>query len=82
MYAASTATTVWACVATVVAMPSPSPAALAKGIATLAVNERAMLLSSYVPFCVIPLIMTVDMVFRIHGMVTEALFVRQASKSK
>ncbi|KAJ7509892.1 transmembrane protein 6/97 [Mycena galericulata] len=82
VYAASTATTVWPCVATIVATPGPSPAALARGIATVSADERAMLLASYVPFCVVPLVMTVDMAFRVHGIVSDALSVRQAAKSK
>ncbi|KAF7294369.1 putative membrane protein [Mycena chlorophos] len=60
VYAASTATTVWACLATVVATP-------------LASNELAMLLASYVPFFLIPLVMTIDMAFRVQGIVSDAL---------
>ncbi|KAJ7625504.1 transmembrane protein 6/97 [Roridomyces roridus] len=70
VYAASTATTVWACVATIIATPG------------LAADELGMLLSSYIPFCVIPLIMTVDMAFRLHRMVADALSAQEASKSK
>ncbi|KAJ6527264.1 transmembrane protein 6/97 [Mycena vulgaris] len=58
VYGASTATTVW-----------PS---LARGLATLTADQRLMLLSSYVPFCVLSLVMTVDMAFRVHGIVRRA----------
>ncbi|KAJ7117711.1 transmembrane protein 6/97 [Mycena epipterygia] len=82
VYAASTVTTVWACVVTIIATPSPSPAALARGIATVSADQRAMLLASYVPFCLIPLVMTVDMAFRVHGIVVDALAAREAVKRK
>ncbi|KAJ7491916.1 transmembrane protein 6/97 [Mycena latifolia] len=82
VYAASTATTVWACVATILAIPGPSPVTLARGIASVSADQRAMLLSAYVPFCVIPLIMTVDMAFRVHAIVGDALSAREASKKK
>ncbi|KAJ6527265.1 transmembrane protein 6/97 [Mycena vulgaris] len=82
VYGASTATTVWPCVATILATPGPSPAALARGLATLTTDQRLMLFSSYVPFCVLPFVMTVDMAFRVHGIVTDALSVREAGKRK
>ncbi|KAF7332386.1 putative membrane protein [Mycena kentingensis (nom. inval.)] len=82
VYAASTATTVWPCLATIIATPAPSTDALARGVATLAPQERAMLLSSYVPFFLIPLIMTLDMSFRIYGLVNDALEVREIEKIK
>ncbi|KAJ7781884.1 transmembrane protein 6/97 [Mycena maculata] len=82
VYAASTATTVWPCVVTIYATPGPSPVALARGIATLTADQRAMLFSSYVPFCIVPLVMTVDMAFRVHAIVVESLSARQAAKSK
>ncbi|KAJ7068689.1 transmembrane protein 6/97 [Mycena amicta] len=69
IYAASTATTVWACLATIVT-------------STVAPHELAMLLSSYVPFFIIPLVMTVDMAFRIHHIVNDALALRKTTKQK
>ncbi|KAJ7140277.1 transmembrane protein 6/97 [Mycena crocata] len=82
VYAASTVTTVWPCVMTILATPEPSPAALARGIATLSTDQRAMLLASYVPFCVIPFVMTIDMAFRLHSIVGDALNARDAGKKK
>ncbi|KAJ7176636.1 transmembrane protein 6/97 [Mycena filopes] len=80
VYAASTVTTVWPCVLTIVATPGPSAAALVSGITTLLPDQRAMLLASYVPFCLIPLLMTVDMAFRLHGIVSDALMARETLK--
>ncbi|KAJ6619956.1 transmembrane protein 6/97 [Mycena sp. CBHHK59/15] len=82
VYAASTATTVLPCVTTILATPPPSPAALAQGIATLSPDQRAMLLASYVPFFVVPLLMAVDMAFRVSGLVGDALAARVATKIK
>ncbi|KAJ7040750.1 transmembrane protein 6/97 [Mycena alexandri] len=82
VYAASTVTTVWPCVLTIVAAPGPSPAALAAGIATLSPDQRAMLLASYVPFCLIPLLMTVDMAFRLYAIVDDTLAAREIIKKQ
>ncbi|KAJ7254642.1 transmembrane protein 6/97 [Mycena haematopus] len=82
VYGASTATTVWPCVLTLLAIPEPSPAALASGIATLSFDQRIMLLASYVPFFFLPLLMTVDMAFRLHDIVGETLSAREAVKIK
>ncbi|KAJ7696423.1 transmembrane protein 6/97 [Mycena rosella] len=82
VYAASMATTVWPCVMSILATPGPSPAVLAHGLATLSEDQRAMLLASYVPFFLIPFIMTGDMAFRVHGIVGNALSMREASKRK
>ncbi|KAJ7678203.1 transmembrane protein 6/97 [Mycena polygramma] len=82
VYGASTATTVWPCVWTLLATPEPSPAALASGIATLTPDQRVMLLASYVPFCFLPLLMAVDMAFRLQGIVRDALSAREAVKRK
>ncbi|KAJ6466924.1 transmembrane protein 6/97 [Mycena sanguinolenta] len=82
VYGASTATTVWPCVLTLLAIPEPSPAALASGIATLSPDQRVMLLASYVPFLLLPLLMTVDMAFRLHGIVGDNLAAREASRRK
>ncbi|KAF7302056.1 putative membrane protein [Mycena indigotica] len=69
VYAASTATTVWPCLMTIVS-------------SNVAPHEQAMLLSSYVPFFVIPLVMTIDMAFRVHGLVSVALLAQSAAKQK
>ncbi|KAK7052314.1 putative membrane protein [Favolaschia claudopus] len=82
VYGASTTTTVWPCLWTLLAIPGPSPAALASGIATLTFEQRAMLLSSYVPFCLLPLLMTVDMALRLHSIVGKALAASNADKTK
>jgi hypothetical protein len=41
-----------------------------------------MLLGSYVPFFLLPLLMTVDMAFRLHGIISDTLSAREAIKRK
>ncbi|CAK5267547.1 unnamed protein product [Mycena citricolor] len=82
VYAASTTTTVWPCVTTILATPGPSAAALAAGVTTLTFEQRTMLLSSYVPFLLVPLVMTVDMALRLQRLSSEAIATREAMKAK
>lgn len=69
IYAASTSTTTLPCLTTVLAVPrTEDPTAAFK---TVAVTDAQliMLLSSYVPFLLIPLFMTLDMAWRISKMI-------------
>jgi hypothetical protein len=65
VYAASTSTTVIPCLAVVLATPAATAGTLAGATASLTTAQRTLLLSSYVPFFVIPLVMTIDMAFRV-----------------
>ncbi|KAF8518934.1 transmembrane protein 6/97 [Hysterangium stoloniferum] len=71
IYAASTTTTLLPCLATVLAVPTTEDAKIAYATAAVTDGQRLLLLSSYVPFLAIPLIMTLDMALRlsklIHG---------------
>jgi hypothetical protein len=51
--------------AVVLATPATTAGTLAGTTASLTTAQRTLLLSSYVPFFVIPLVMTVDMAFRV-----------------
>jgi hypothetical protein len=62
-YGASTATTTLACVATFL-YGTPAP--------LLTASQRIFLLSSYVPFLLIPLAMAVDSAFRLVSIAGEA----------
>ncbi|TBU30442.1 transmembrane protein 6/97 [Dichomitus squalens] len=63
IYAASTATTTIPCLAVILSTPvSPTPLS---GISITA-EQRLLLLSSYIPFCLVPLVMTFDMAFRVQ----------------
>ena len=71
IYAASTTTTVIPCVAILLNTPvseNPVP-----GIISVTASQRQLLLSSYVPFLLLPLLMTVDMAFRILALVRTGL---------
>ncbi|KAF8500516.1 transmembrane protein 6/97 [Gautieria morchelliformis] len=69
VYGASTATTTLPCLTTVLAVPTAEDARAA--VTTVAVTDaqRLLLLSSYVPFLLVPLIMTLDMAWRVSKMI-------------
>ncbi|KAI6141748.1 transmembrane protein 6/97 [Pisolithus tinctorius] len=69
MYGASTATTVLPCLALLLSTPTTSPATVAAGIHSVTSFQRILLLSSYIPFLVIPLLIAVDMAFRLSKLV-------------
>ncbi|KAI0370743.1 hypothetical protein BV20DRAFT_240494 [Pilatotrama ljubarskyi] len=86
IYAASTTTTTLPCLAVILSTPvSPTPlttssvaseAAKTLGL-SLSAEQRLLLLSSYIPFFLVPLVMTIDMAFRVHDLVSAG---RQAQK--
>ena len=66
IYAASTATTTIPCLAVILSTPvSPTPLS---GISVTA-EQRLLLLSSYIPFCLVPLVMTFDMASRVQKLI-------------
>ncbi|PPQ91497.1 hypothetical protein CVT25_013754 [Psilocybe cyanescens] len=65
IYGASSATTTLACLAFVLQTPELTPATLAQGIASITSEQRFLLLSSYIPFLVIALLISVDMALRV-----------------
>lgn len=86
LYGASTATTTLACIATVVQAPTPTPALLANlhitGIVPLTSSQKTMLLGSYIPYCLIPLLMALDIGYRVHAIVNTAIKASDAAKRK
>ncbi|KIK99355.1 hypothetical protein PAXRUDRAFT_822835 [Paxillus rubicundulus Ve08.2h10] len=69
VYAASTATTTLPCLAVLLATPITSAQTIAAGIPSVTSFQRLLLLSSYVPFFLLPLFMTVDMALRVIKLV-------------
>ncbi|KAG6326814.1 hypothetical protein ID866_12275, partial [Astraeus odoratus] len=68
-YGASTATTVLPCLATLFATPITSAETMAAGVPPFTSFQQLLLLSSYFPFLLIPLMMAVDMAFRLSKFV-------------
>ncbi|KAH9893332.1 transmembrane protein 6/97 [Cubamyces lactineus] len=65
IYAASTTTTTLPCLAVILSTPiSPTPLS-ASGI-SLTAEQSLLLLSSYIPFFLVPLVMTIDMAIRVQ----------------
>jgi hypothetical protein len=50
-------------------MPATTAGTIAAKTASLSIAQRTLLLSSYVPFFLVPLVMTVDMGMRLLGYV-------------
>jgi hypothetical protein len=69
VYGASTATTTLPCLAVLLATPITSAQTIAAGIQSVTSFQRLLLLSSYVPFFLLPLFMTVDMALRVVKLV-------------
>lgn len=82
IYGASTATTTLPCVAIILATPTTSPATVAQGIVSVTAAQRLLLLSSYVPFMVIPFVMAVDMAIRIAGLIKKGAALELKSKTQ
>ena len=80
VYAASTATTTLACIAVVLAAPDASASDAPAPGRALTPEQRLLLLSSYVPFFLVPLVMALDMGARVHRLVGEATAARRAVK--
>ncbi|KAI8985740.1 transmembrane protein 6/97 [Trametes punicea] len=89
IYAASTTTTTLPCLAVILSTPiSPSPlttssvgleASNALGI-SLSAEQRLLLLSSYIPFFLVPLIMTLDMALRVQNLITAGQGMQKNAK--
>ena len=81
IYGASTATTTLACVAVILAAPQATVDTIASNIAAVTPEQRTLLLSSYVPFLIIPFVMTVDMGIRVSRLVHAGLKAQGTKKS-
>ena len=82
LYGASTATTTLPCVAVIFQTPETTASTIAQNIASVTSAQRLLLLSSYIPFLLIPLIMAVDMAFRVLNLVEAGVRGADANKSK
>lgn len=82
IYAASTTTTTLPCLAVVFATPLTSPETLAAKAISITYEQRLLLLSSYIPFFLIPLFMTIDMALRISKLMQAGLHAQHTSKAR
>jgi len=73
LYASSTATTTLACVFHILQTPKTTPETLAQNLPSITPDQRLMLLSSYIPYFLIPFIMAVDMGIRTYKLVKIAI---------
>jgi len=80
LYGASTCTTTLACIAAVLDTPAASAVTIAQNIVSITSEQRAMLLFSYVPFCVIPLVLAVDMALRLQKLASVGIRALESSK--
>jgi len=69
-YAASSATTTLACIATVLSTPETTASTLAQNLPSVTNEQRLMLLSSYIPFFLVPFIMAIDMTIRLTNIIS------------
>ncbi|KAI0675905.1 transmembrane protein 6/97 [Trametes maxima] len=78
VYAASTTTTTLPCLTTILATPvSPAPL---PNLISLTAEQRLLLLSSYIPFFLVPLVMTLDMAFRVQKLLSPSGHAQKSSK--
>ncbi|KAG1728110.1 transmembrane protein 6/97 [Suillus lakei] len=81
IYAASTTTTILPCLSVLLTTPITSPQTIAEKVVSVTTFQRFLLLSSYIPFFVIPLIMTVDMASRLSKLITTGIDAADNKKS-
>jgi len=80
LYGASTCTTTFACIAAILDTPTTSAVTIAQKIVSITPEQRAMLLFSYVPFCIIPLFLAVDMALRLQKLASVGIRALESSK--
>ncbi|KAI0316064.1 transmembrane protein 6/97 [Amylostereum chailletii] len=78
LYGASTATTTLACLGVLFATPTTSSVTIAEGLVSIAPTQRAMLLSSYLPYFLLPLWMAIDMAFRVQALIAKNVHAERA----
>lgn len=82
IYGASTATTTLPCLAVVLTTPITSAETIAASIASVTAQQRFSLLASYIPFFLLPLLISVDMAFRILHLIREGERAKVAAKTR
>lgn len=80
VYGASTATTTLPCLSVLFTTPITSVQTIAAGVQSITVFQRFLLLSSYLPFFLLPLFMTLDMAVRITKLVQAGVEVTAGKK--
>ncbi|CCM04167.1 uncharacterized protein FIBRA_06329 [Fibroporia radiculosa] len=82
VYATSATITALPCVTVLLATPFTSPETIAANIVSITPAQRTMLLSSYIPFFLLPLLMVVDLSFRVLKLVNAGVAAERAAKQK
>lgn len=81
VYGASTATTTLPCLTVLLSTPITSAQAIAAGVYSITESQRLLLLSSYLPFFLIPLFMALDMTVRVAKLQRAGLMVEAGKKN-
>jgi len=82
LYGASACTATFACLAAFINIPTTSAATIAQKVISVTPQQRIMLLSSYVPFVIIPLCLAVDMALRLQKLASVGIRALESSKEK
>jgi hypothetical protein len=82
LYGASACTATFACLAAITNIPTTSAAIIAQKVVSVTPQQRVMLLSSYVPFFIIPLCLAVDMALRLQKLASVGIRALESSKEK
>ena len=82
VYGASTATTTLPCLTVLLFTPITSVQTIAAGVQSISVFQCFLLLSSYLPFFLVPMFMTVDMAIRIAKLLPAGVAVTAERKSR
>ncbi|EGN96698.1 hypothetical protein SERLA73DRAFT_140397 [Serpula lacrymans var. lacrymans S7.3] len=82
IYAASTTTTTLPCLSVLLYTPITSPQTVAQGVVSISFAQRLLLLTSYLPFFFVPLVMTFDMASRVLKLANVGAAIKDAEKAK
>ena len=82
VYGASTATTTLPCLTVLLFTPITNAQTIAAGIQSITVFQYFLLLSSYLPFFLVPMFMAVDMAIRIAKLLPTGVAVTAERKSR
>lgn len=82
IYGASTSTTLLPCLAVLLGTPITSPETIAANVISVTWSQKQLLLTSYIPFLILPLLMTVDMALRISKLVQIGIRVQDNTKKQ
>ena len=80
IYGASTATTTLPCLTMLLSTPITSAQTITAGVHSITESQRLLLLSSYLPFFLLPLFMALDMTVRVAKLLQDGLAVTAGKK--